>query len=196
MDSDDLLHVTDDRLLTEIHQGNKAAFDILYNKYWKSVFNTAYKRLLNTELAQDVAQDVFVQVWTRAEAAPIENIGAYLHVAARNGVFKQLEKQSKYILVHTNFEEGDEPATTYGQADENMRFKEFMAAFKALTDSLPEQQRVIFNMRFHQGMTTQEIADELNISIKTVRNQIGKALQKVRHALMCIHILFILHHLD
>ncbi len=83
----DLNSGNDAELLALLSNASKPAFDKLYNKYWKQVYNTAYKRLNDTDKAQDVAQDVFVQLWIRGTKAPIENLSAYLHTAARNGVF-------------------------------------------------------------------------------------------------------------
>ncbi|WP_449437028.1 RNA polymerase sigma factor [Pedobacter steynii] len=56
-------NIGDHELLLQLSEGSKHAFDILYNRYWKLVFNTAFKRLNNMERAQDIAQDVFVQLW-------------------------------------------------------------------------------------------------------------------------------------
>lgn len=60
--------------------GARHAFDILYNRYWKLVFNTAFKRLNDMERAQDITQDVFVQLWTSGTTTSIKNLPAYLNV--------------------------------------------------------------------------------------------------------------------
>lgn len=99
MGHDELVYASDQELLTKLNNGNRVAFDMLHNKYWKQVYNTAYKKINNTELAQDIAQDVFIQLWIREDKTPILNLPAYLQVSARNGVFKQLEKESKYVLL-------------------------------------------------------------------------------------------------
>ena len=181
------LYIADDaELLLLLSEGNKPAFDALYNKYWKQVYNTAYKRLNDTERAQDIAQDVFVQLWTRGSKSPIENLPAYLLVAARNGVFKYMEKESRYAELPDTAQEIESPL---GRADANVLHDEFLKAFNDLIETLPPQQRIIFNLRFNEGLSSQQIADQLQISPKTVRNQMGKALATLRKSLFLLHVL-------
>ncbi|MCC8408177.1 sigma-70 family RNA polymerase sigma factor [Mucilaginibacter sp. UR6-1] len=180
-----LYHADDKELLYLLGQGSKQAFDILYDKYWKKVYNAAYKRLNDTVYAQDIAQDVFVQLWTRASKAPIDNLPAYLAVAARNGVFKHMEKQSRFADLP------DAPVHIEGidKADERLLFSEFHKAFYQLIETLPTQQRIIFKMRFEDDLTSAEIAEALQISPKTVRNQIGKALTTIKSSLLVIQLM-------
>lgn len=189
MGRDELLHANDQDLLAEIGRRNGLAFDVLYNRYWKDVFNIAFKRIRNADVAQDVAQDVFVQLWTREKATPIDNLPGYLRIATRNGVFRQMEKESRY---------GDLPDDSegqlrgYGLADGHVLYKEFQAAFEALTNTLPAQQKQVFNLRFQEGRNTQQIAEQLGVSEKTVRNQMGRALAKLRESLIILHVALLL----
>jgi RNA polymerase sigma-70 factor (family 1) len=186
------LHSADDyELLGLLSQGNKLAFDALYNKYWKQVYNTAYKRLNDTERAQDIAQDVFMQLWSRGTTAQIDNLPAYLSVAARNGVFKHLEKEAKYTALPKTAENME---SQVGHADSHILYNEFFKSFTALIYTLPPQQQLIFNLRFNEGLSSQEIADKLEISPKTVRNQMGRALAALKKSLFVIHLLLYLHH--
>jgi RNA polymerase sigma-70 factor (family 1) len=181
------LNIADDaELLLLLSKGSKPAFDVLYNKYWKQVYNTAYKRLNDLERAQDIAQDVFVQLWIRGSKSPIDNLPAYLLVAARNGVFKKMEKEAKYASLPDGAEEIESPA---GRADANMLHDEFLKAFTDLVNTLPPQQQMIFNLRFNEGLSSQQIADQLNISPKTVRNQMGRALNTLRKSLFLLYVL-------
>ena len=176
----------DRTLLLQLSEGSRHAFDILYNKYWTQVFQTAYKRMNNVEQAQDIAQDVFVQLWTRASKAPIDNLPAYLTVAARNGVFKKMEKEGKYASMPDALHELESPL---GAADSGVLHQEFLIAFNKLVDTLPAQQRIIFKMRFEEELSSQQIADTLELSPKTVRNQLGKALATLRSSLLLMHLL-------
>lgn len=176
-------NVGDNELLLQLSEGNKHAFDILYDRYWKLVFNTAFKRLNDMERSQDIAQDVFVQLWIRGTASPIENLPAYLNVAARNGVFKHLEKERKYSTLPDTVE----LEAVRDEADAKILHEEFLEAFDQLIESLPSQQRTIFRMRFEDDLSSQEIADRLQISPKTVRNQLGKALNRLKSSLMLFY---------
>jgi len=183
----DVKIMDDNELLLLLGNGDRSAFDALYTKYWKKVFNSAYKRLKDEGIAKDVTQDVFIQLWTRKSTSPIENISAYLSVSARNSVFKHLEKASKYTSLADC---GIEPESNSGQADGILIHAEFLKGFEEILKTLTPQQQMIFNMKFNEGLSSQQIADELQISVKTVRNQMGRALQTIREAMFMFCILF------
>ncbi|HEY0177867.1 MAG TPA: RNA polymerase sigma-70 factor [Pedobacter sp.] len=190
MYQDSFHNAEDSALLLRLSEGSKRAFDILYDKYWKQVFNAAYKRLNDTEAAQDIAQDVFVQLWIRGTKSPIENLPAYLFVAARNSVFKHLEKEGKYTALPDVARQLENPLD---RADADMLYEEFLVAFNEMINTLPSQQRIIFKMRFEEDLSSQQIADQLQISPKTVRNQLGKALATLRTSLVFAQFLLFLY---
>lgn len=190
MHQDSLYNANDTELLLQLSKGSRPAFDALYNRHWKQIYNAAYKRLNDEQQAQDIAQDVFVQLWTRGTTSPIENLAAYLHTSARNGVFKYFEKQGKQSALPDTIENiSDE----HDRADAGMLHQEFLNAFNELVDTLPTQQRIIFKMRFEQDLNSQQIAEQLGISPKTVRNQLGKALATLRTSLLVLHLLFAMY---
>jgi len=182
--------VEDALLLQQLSEGNKSAFNILYDKYWKQVFDAAYKRLNDVDSSQDIAQEVFTQLWIRGSQTKIENLPAYLYVAARNTVFKFLEKQGRYTSIPELVNQIEDPLD---RADADIIFTEFLKAFNALTDALPPQQRIIFKMRFEEDLSSQQIADRLLISPKTVRNQLGKALATLRTSLLLLYFILFLY---
>jgi RNA polymerase sigma-70 factor (ECF subfamily) len=189
MATESLTGLDDKRLLQLLNEGSREAFDNLYNRYWKQVLNLAYKRVGDADAAQDIAQDVFFQLWTRATESAIENFGAYLFVSVRNAVFRYFEKQSKYASLS---DVAHEIETLHERPDSNVLYAEFLHAFEKLVHSLPEQQRIIFRMRYDEGLSTQEIADELQLSVKTVRNHLGRALATLRECLLVAHMLIFL----
>lgn len=175
----------DSLLMLQIREGNRDAFDALYRKHWRFVYNAAYKRLENYDQAKDIAQDVFIQFWTqqtlRSSAPAIENLSAYLYVAVRNNVLKWMESERKFVpipdlLVQLESRRDD--------ADALIRYNELRLAFETVVEQLPQQQQVIFRMRYDYDLSSDEIADKLNVSPKTVRNQLGRALSKLKTALL------------
>lgn len=175
----------DSLLMLQIREGNRDAFDALYRKHWRFVYNAAYKRLENYDQAKDIAQDVFIQFWTqqtsRSSAPVIDNLSAYLYVAVRNNVLKWMESEKKFVpipdlLVQLESRRDD--------ADALMRYNELRLAFETVVERLPQQQQVIFRMRYDYDLSSDEIADKLNVSPKTVRNQLGRALLKLKTALL------------
>ena len=176
-------------LLAQLSEGSKPAFDTLYNRYWKLVYHSALKRLNDSEKAQDVAQDVFVQLWVRGNKSFIENLPAYLMVSSRNSVFKLMEKEAR--LTGVPLETSSDIESPFDTADASIIHKEFLETFNKLVESLPSQQRLIFKMRFEEDLSSQQIAEILEISPKTVRNQLGKLLSTLRQSLLVINILLI-----
>jgi RNA polymerase sigma-70 factor (family 1) len=180
----------DDRgLLQLLGKGSREAFDSLYNRYWKQVLNQAYKRVSDADAAQDIAQDVFFQLWTRGSQSIIEDLPAYLFVSVRNAVFRHFEKGSKYVALT---DVAHEIETLHERPDSNVLYNEFLLSFEKMVDGLPVQQRIIFRMRYEQDLSTQQIADELQLSVKTVRNHLGRALATLRESLLAAQILLFL----
>jgi RNA polymerase sigma factor (sigma-70 family) len=189
MNNDDLDNTQDAVLLVQLSEGSKPAFDTLYNRHWKLVYQSALKRLNNPERAQDVAQDVFVQLWIRGNKSVIENLPAYLLVSSRNAVFKLLEKEARMSSV--SVDSSPEIESPFNRADASILHKEFLASFEKLVDGLPSQQRLIFKMRFEEDLNSNYIAEILNISPKTVRNQLGKVLATLRQHLLLLNSLIV-----
>lgn len=187
----DLDAAPDNELLAKMGEGDRPAFDILYNRHWRRVFNAAYKRANDRKIAEDIAQDIFVQLWTRSGETVIDNLPSYLTVAARNGVFKRMGKEGKYTELPDDLHELPSPLDT---TDSKLLHKEFLSAFAELIEALPEQQRVIFKYRFNEGLSSQEIADKLNISPKTVRNHIGRALATLKKDLIWLQIIAMVYY--
>jgi len=177
----DINSITDADLLFDLSKGDRVAFDILYNRYWKKVFNLAYKRVNDREIAEDIAQDIFVQLWIRGNATVITDLQAYLYTATRNGVFNRIGIEGKYTEIPEHLGVAEQQAD---EADSKIIYKEFFDAFQKMIDNLPEQQRVIFNLRFVESLSSNEIAERLQLSPKTVRNHIGRALATLKSELL------------
>lgn len=162
----------DKELLRLISQGDKPAFDEIYLRYWLLLFNSAYKRLKNTDQCKDVVQDVFVDLWTRRGKVAIQNLNAYLHTAVKFQVYKLAAKNHAITTFYNVYET---MATRPLNAAGNVEEKEIAELFRLWLDTLPDKRRQIFIMHYADGFSTKEIADRLGISQKTVQNQLGLA---------------------
>lgn len=177
----DLCESEDHTLLAEVRQGNRRAFDALYRRYWKIVYQNAFVRLRDAGMAQDVAQDIFVSLWVHQHTLQIDNLPAYFHVSVRNRVLKLFEKQKRYVPIETllftqageRLEEPDAVAAS----------QEFLKAYQALVESLPAQRRRIFRCYYDEGLSTEDISRQLQLSRKTVQNQLGRAVTALRTGL-------------
>lgn len=168
-------------LLAQLKEGSRTAFDALYERYWEQVYGAAYKRLQDAGFAKDITQDIFLQLWLRRGELEIDNLPAYLFTAVRNNVFKRMEKEKRYTPIPELMSLPDAPSNA---ADGTILRKEFMKVYEALIKTLTPSQQEIFRMRYQQDMTTAQIAEQLNISRKTVQNQLGKSIIHLRESLL------------
>ncbi len=170
----------DSLLLAQIMSGNKKAFDILFNKYWESSVNIAYKRTKDLDTAKDIVQEIFTQIWINRERQ-IENLPAYLNIAIRNRVIKFFAKQKP---VHPFFDSLDNISEKNSCADMQLIWKELLQSYENLLESLPPKRRDIFRLRMQEGLPTKAIATQLGIARKTVQNQLGKAIETLKVSLI------------
>lgn len=179
----------DKLLLLQLRENSSKAFDALYEKHWENVYSSAFKRLRNTDQAKDVTQDVFLQLWLRRNDVVIDNLAAYLFISVRNTIYKWMEKEQRYIpipdLISHMEVSGD-------LADAAMLYKEFLKTYEALIAKLTPAQQQIFRLRYHHDLSTIEIAQQLQISRKTVQNQLGMSIAQLRGSLTSIFFLYIL----
>jgi RNA polymerase sigma-70 factor (ECF subfamily) len=179
---------TDSELLIEIKLGNSGAFTELYDRYWQSLYNSAYKRLQEESPCKDILQDVFKDIWLRRTSLEIENMSAYLHTAVRFQVLK-LVSRNKYVSYFIQPFENIIDISL--KPDSIINEKEINILLKAWIDTLPQKRRKIFMMRYEERLSTKEIAQKLKISQKTVQNQLGNTLNSLRTRLSQFFVFFL-----
>jgi RNA polymerase sigma factor (sigma-70 family) len=160
---------SDAQLLASMTAGDKAAFDEIYERYWKKLYNESFKRLRSMEQVEELVQSVFVDLWTKKERKNIQNIYAYLVTAVRYQVY-MLYKKGQTL---PQFEEPlEHMAVSYSSADSLLNEKEIRSYIAIWLAMQPEKRGEIFRMKFMDERTTKEISEKLGISQKTVQNQI------------------------
>ncbi|WP_256009341.1 RNA polymerase sigma factor [Desertivirga xinjiangensis] len=179
----------DEKLLQDLRNGNHKAFTILYERYWSDVLDDAFKRLDDYDLSKDVVQEVFACLWAKAGTIEILNLPAWLTSVTKNQVFSILKKQQRLKPLSEIFLEleghGD-------HSDAKLLRQELSDSYQALIKALPQQQRIIFNMRYAEDLSPNEIARLLNLSPKTVRNHLGRALLKIKTAITLLQIALVI----
>ncbi|MEC5144297.1 RNA polymerase sigma-70 factor [Chitinophaga sp. 212800010-3] len=168
---------SDEELVAALKQGDRQAFEEIYNRYASRLFLSAFNILRDRDRCKDLVQEVLVQLWIRREETTILLLRNYLLTAVRYQVLKALRSDSKRVII----EEG-EMETLMGvlplkdhleESDINRLLDEGIAA-------LPEKCRQIFVMSRKEFLSNKEIAERLGISIKTVENQMTIALHRLR----------------
>lgn len=181
--------VEDSMLLLKLGQGSEDAFEVIYEKYWSNVFDEAYKRIGDRDIAKDIAQEVFTSMWVRGTETPIENLPAWLYTVTKNNVYKLIQKQERFVPLSDLLSELQNNSSS---ADALIVEKQLILAYNNLIDSLPNQQRIIFKMRYQDEFSPDEIALKLKLSPKTVRNHLGRAILKLKTNFLMIQLAMIL----
>jgi RNA polymerase sigma-70 factor (ECF subfamily) len=172
-----LIQYTDTKLLELLAQDNRDAFDALYDRYWELLYNAAYKRLKDKEQCKDIIQDVFVDLWCRRGQVTISHVKAYLLTAVRFQIYKLVAREKAGPAFFELYETIE--ASTSG-AEGTLIEKELMDHVKAWIDELPEKKRQMFLLHTQHDKSTKEIANELSLSQKTVQNQLGATIYRLR----------------
>ncbi|OZI05838.1 RNA polymerase subunit sigma-24 [Siphonobacter sp. BAB-5385] len=175
-------------LLTALAQSDAAAFTEIYDRYWQLLLETAYQRLGDQDQAMDVVQDVFVKLWDQRETLDIQHLRAYLQTAVRYRVYNLIALQK---VNDTYFKYLSLLDQSSGAADYFVLYTELEQQFKQILEQMPEKRREVFDLRHVEGLSTKEIAAQLNITQKTVQNQLIKALDSIREILTALLILLI-----
>ncbi|MEZ5055662.1 MAG: RNA polymerase sigma-70 factor [Saprospiraceae bacterium] len=173
-------NVLDQELLLLIKKGDNAAFRQIFDRYYKYIVVTVYKISSNDELAHDIAQDVFLQIWNKRETIEIQgDLKSYLRRAAINKTYNFF-KASRIDFR----DEADLPETKdENSPDEIVMKDERNQMINNAIEALPEKCRIVFQLRRIEGSSHQEIADKLGISKKTIENHLTKAMKLLRETL-------------
>lgn len=149
-------------------------FERLFKEHYNTLANYALSIVKNRQDAEDVVQDVFVKLWQNSpQVVSTDQVRFYLYTATKNTCITLLRKQAgKTFVEPDNLHITDTESKPSG-ADPVTAIKEALAL-------LPPQCLVIFKLSRFGKLTYQQIADELGISVKTVENQMGKALRIMR----------------
>ena len=160
-------------------QEDQWAYKELFTSLYSYLIHFAKTLVKSKEPAEEIVSDVFIKIWEkRGELENIENLRVYLYISTRNKAFNYLEKQKRFV---TNPLE-DIPAeftSVYLNPEQLMITADMLAIIQKTIDQLPPQCRIIFKLAKEDGLKYREVAAILNISPKTVENQLAIALHKI-----------------
>jgi RNA polymerase sigma-70 factor (ECF subfamily) len=172
----------DDALLASIRAGDHGAFETLFHRHYGSLCSFALHSVGSPELAEDLAQEVFLYLWRNRETVGIHgDIRGYLFAAIRNAATTHLR--------HDRVVERSQPdiIALFDRApitpDRVVGYAEAADAVRRAIARLPERCRLVFTLQREQAMSYAEIAATLGISVKTVDVQMGRALKALRRML-------------
>ncbi|MBC6112800.1 RNA polymerase sigma factor [Pedobacter fastidiosus] len=170
---------SDEELTAFLKRRDHAAFTEIYDRYWQPMFIYALKRLRDEDQAADIIQDLFTQVWNRADQLYIDTaLKSYLFTSVRNQTLNILAKD-KRVEAYTEklafaFVEG------LNTTDQEVSFREFSALLEQEVRNLPPRMQAVYIKNKEQGLSHKNIAEELGITEDSSKTTLNRALNELR----------------
>ncbi len=172
------MEYTDEEILALLHDQDAKGMEILFKKYYEQLCLSGYRYIRDKQKVEDIVQELFYELWKkRANINITSSLNSYLKTAVRNRSFNFIKSQ------RIDFAEEEElKSFTSGEntTQEDMETTELETYINSVIDSLPEKCRMVFVLSRIDELSYKEIAEKLQISTKTVENQISKALKILR----------------
>jgi len=185
----------DFELLAKFKKGDQQAFELLVRKYKTTVFNTIYSVMGNAQEADDIAQEVFLKVYTKADSFKGESsFSTWLYRITVNRCIDELRRRkNKIISYETEFNQEeklklkDVLASRENDITEKLRQKELQDIIQKAMDSLPEKYRIILTLKEIEGLSYKEISQIMKISLAKVKIWLFRARQKLKGKLAFLY---------
>lgn len=182
------LYENEKELIFLLSNGNEKALKHIYQKFWQPLFLSAYNVLKDKEVCEDIIQEIFIQLWLKREKLHLINsLSAYLFTATRYQVFHKIRKSTGRAEL---FENLDERFIT-NAPDIPLYVKDLQLRINAAVEDLPEKCRNIYKLSREHHLSYKAISRHLQISPKTVENQLAIAIKKLRDALRDFMLFFL-----
>ena len=185
------LHPDEQQLILELQNGDEACFTSIFNQFYAQLVLYAYRITNDQNAAEDIIENAFISLWNKRNSlSEIRSLKSYLYTIARNGCLSWIRKnkreKSRYKII-SSVEEGFDKT-----ALENMIYSETMAKIYAAMDKLPPQCRKVFILHYIEGKKIAEIAEELKISIGTVKTHKVRGIDLLQKSLLGLFLLILI----
>lgn len=182
--------------IEELKQGKKEAFKYYYTEYYDMLLGLSIQYLKDRSLSEGIVQDAFLKLWeNRSSLNPSTNIKNYLYTLVKNLCISTLRKklsESKYKLEAEYIEMQYNYKAVWQLNTYSLEYDELLNKITSILNSLPADLKTVFEMSRNESLKYFEIAQKLNISVKTVEARISKVLSILRKELKDYILLFFL----
>lgn len=175
------MEYTDEALVSKLLERDEGAFETVFKKYFKDLHSYACTILREEMQAEESVQQVFFRIWDKTDRLQVSgSLAAYLYRAVHNECLN--------FLKHQKVKQAHQTYTVYHMQHTHhhhqpLQLEELQQRISVALNRLPEQCRTIFQMSRFEELRYREIADRLGLSVKTIENQMGKALKLMREEL-------------
>ena len=171
-------YISEAEWILALKVGDLQAFNDLFDCYGKRLYYFSIRYLKLEENAEEIVQEVFMKIWNnRLELSAQKSLEAYLFTIARNGILNTIRK-SKSEQAYLNYAKINPGKNVL--LDEELNFNELEKAYHQVIEQLSPRRKEIFLLSREQSLSNAEIAEKMNISVKTVENQMTSAISEIR----------------
>lgn len=179
---EDFISYNDEELMQEIKADNMFAFDIIYKKYCKRVYKFGYSILKSSEDAENLTQDVFLNLWeNRHKVEKDSSIKSYIFTITYNSsisIIRKKTKESEFVKYLKSLPEiNEEPSNV------ELEFNELTIKLGEIIETLPQRQKEVYVLHRVEGLKYKVISERLHISVNTIENHMSRALKTIREKL-------------
>jgi RNA polymerase sigma-70 factor (family 1) len=168
-------------LLAQLRNGDHQAFSTLFDAYVDRVYRFMRRHTRSHTEAQDLTQVLFIKLWEkRATIDPDRPFDAYLFVVAHNLVVDHLRQLARRPSLESLPDESLQSPTVTPRPDEHLHYRQLEHLYHHAIDALPPRRRDVFRLSRLEGLSHQQIASRLGISVRTVENHLAAAMQSIR----------------
>ncbi len=164
--------------MIDLNDGDEEAFIKIYKFYWQKVFRIAYQRVRSREIAEELAQDLFLKLWEKRDTLKVDDVGKYIFCSIKNAVIDHIRtgiRFNKYTEHYQTFVHKMVEST-----NEAVKFTDLEEAITTGLSQLPEKTQVVFKLNRLENWPLERISNHLNLSEKTVGYHLTKALKFMR----------------
>lgn len=162
-----------------LRESDERAFNVLFRFYSTRLYHFANSYLKSADESKEIVQETFIRIWERRESLDIEqSFSGFLFTVAHRMVLNRIRKQKTENQYKSLLLKNDTKGIP--ETENNIISSELEKAKQDALFELPPRRRIIFEMIREQGMTYKEVAEKLNISVKTVEAQMAEAMKHLR----------------
>jgi len=171
-------------LLLRISNNDELAFMSFFDLYHKRIFNFIFKFLKDITESEDLTQIIFIKIWEkRALMSTINSVDGFIFTVAHRIVIDYFRSKNTKHKKNIQFDHPNDEQISTLSSDDLMKRHEFELIYNKAIDLLPKKRKEVFVLSKHEGLSNKEIAKRLNISVKTVENQMTSALFSLKNYL-------------
>jgi RNA polymerase sigma-70 factor (family 1) len=179
--------LTDIQLWHAVSKDDETAFNMLFDRYWISLYKTAHYYLDDHEVCAEAVNDVFVSIWNRRKELVIASFFNFMQTSVRFQIYKRRKAVKLEIIFSDNLVNAKHYQSNEGET--RIQQTEIDSQLNGHLDKLPKRCQEIFELSRFDDLSNQEIAERLNISKRTVENQLALA---VKHLKLCFKHIYLL----